>query len=452
MRRSHPFRFSIHLRMFCAVVIAVSLTAGAAVGLSRLFPHGTAFLLTLLLGVPMTFLVARLVSGPVRALMRAVGDGLLSLGERDYSIRIAGEREDELGTMVRRFNRLAGQLRQSHNDVFQKEMLLETVLSAAPQAIVLTNEPGRVIYANPAARDLFAECKQKLEGMSFPDALATLPAPLREALEHSEDGVVTFEHGDSEEAYGVSRRYFVISTQQHTLYLARRLTREMAMSEAETWKKAIRIISHELNNSLAPISSLIHSARLIMKNPEHAHKLTGVLDTIEERSSHLRNFLGGYARFAKLPRPAPRNVSWEEFLGGLSKLYHFRIEGTIPVEPGWFDPAQLEQVCINLLKNAVESGSAADDVALAVDADGDGVELRFLDRGKGMTEEALKKALLPFYSTKKTGSGVGLALCRDVVAAHGGKLSIAPRQGGGLAVSVWLPVSPDQRYGPAVGP
>jgi two-component system nitrogen regulation sensor histidine kinase NtrY len=401
--------------------------------------------------VPLTFFVARLVSGPVRALMRAVGDGLLSLGERDYSIRIAGEREDELGMMVRRFNRLAAQLREERNEIFQKEMVLETVLSAAPFAIVLANEAGRVVYANPGAYELFAAA-EKLESRPFVDVIAGLPAPLREALAGSEDGLVVIEKPDGDESYGVMRRYFTISTQQHTLYMARRLTREMAQNEAETWKRAIRIISHELNNSLAPIASLIHSARHILSHPEHAHRLKSVFDTIDERSGHLKNFLEGYARFAKLPRPTPRPVAWRELIDGLAKLYTFKVAGDVPAEPGWFDPAQLEQVCINLLKNAAESGSPADEIMLEIAPREDGTELRVLDRGKGMTEEALRKALLPFYSTKKTGSGLGLALCRDIVAAHGGKLAIAPRDAGGLAVSVWLPAERDQRYGPPNGP
>ncbi|HKA89760.1 MAG TPA: ATP-binding protein [Haliangiales bacterium] len=437
--------------MALTVTLATAANVALAVGMAQLCPPAMAIPCALILAVPLTFLVARLVSGPVRALMRAVGDGLLSLGERDYSIRIAGEREDELGMMVRRFNRLAVQLREERNEIFQKEMVLETVLGAAPLAIVLANEAGRVVYANPTAYELFAG-SDKLDGQVFADMIGKLPTPLREALERSEDGLVTFEQGDREEAYGVMRRYFTISTQQHTLYLARRLTHEMAQSEAETWKRAIRIISHELNNSLAPITSLIHSARHILQHPEHAHRLKAVFDTIEERSGHLKNFLEAYARFAKLPRPTPRPVPWRELVDGLAKLYTFKIAGDVPPEPGWFDPAQLEQVCINLLKNAAESGSPTDEIALEINPGDDGTELRVLDRGKGMTEDALRKALLPFYSTKKTGSGLGLALCRDIVAAHGGKLAIAPRDGGGLAVSVWLPRPPDHRYGPPNGP
>src|SRR5262249_26632716 len=142
------------MRMALTVTLATAANVALAVGMAQLCPPAMAIPCALLLAVPLTFLVARLVSGPVRALMRAVGDGLLSLGERDYSIRIAGEREDELGMMVRRFNRLAVQLREERNEIFQKEMVLETVLGAAPLAIVLAHEAGPAVFPHPPTPEL----------------------------------------------------------------------------------------------------------------------------------------------------------------------------------------------------------------------------------------------------------------------------------------------------------
>jgi signal transduction histidine kinase len=106
------------------------------------------------------------------------------------------------------------------------------------------------------------------------------------------------------------------------------------------------------------------------------------------------------------------------------------------------DAPQLEQVLINLVKNAIESGSPEDDVTLTVTERGDGFAVEVRDRGSGLTDEVLRDALLPFYSTKPKGTGLGLTLCREIVDAHGGRLSIANREGGGAIVTVWLPQAP----------
>ncbi len=121
----------------------------------------------------------------------------------------------------------------------------------------------------------------------------------------------------------------------------------------------------------------------------------------------------------------------------------FRVLQPLPARPGWADAAQIEQVLINLVKNAVESGSPEDEVTLGVAERGGGFAIEVRDRGAGLTEEVLRDALLPFYSTKPKGTGLGLTLCREIVDAHGGRLSIANREGGGAIVTVWLP-QPEQ--------
>lgn len=106
---------------------------------------------------------------------------------------------------------------------------------------------------------------------------------------------------------------------------------------------------------------------------------------------------------------------------------------------GVADKQQLEQVIINLIKNALESGSDQQDIMLTVTQHTSGWQLSISDRGKGMSDESLASALLPFYSTKKSGSGLGLSLCREIVDAHDGRIGLHNREGGGLVVKVWLP-------------
>jgi two-component system, NtrC family, nitrogen regulation sensor histidine kinase NtrY len=187
------------------------------------------------------------------------------------------------------------------------------------------------------------------------------------------------------------------------------------------------------------VASLVHSARLIAKSPEHLHKLEQVFDTIEERARHLTAFLNAYAQFARLPKPRPSSVAWEPFLKRLGALYPEAKISEPPTASAWFDAAQVEQLLINLLKNAGESGGAAAAVELTVQPEAEGVTLEISDRGLGLSQEALESAFLPLYSTKERGSGLGLALCREIVEAHGGNVSIKNRDGGGCTVTCWIP-------------
>jgi signal transduction histidine kinase len=202
----------------------------------------------------------------------------------------------------------------------------------------------------------------------------------------------------------------------------------------------IRIISHEINNSLGPISSLVSSAKIILQRPEHLPRLSSLFETIQERSQHLQDFLAGYATLAKIPKPQPVQVPWGPILNGLQGLWPDLQIGEIPNRPGYFDRAQIQQVLINLIKNANEAGGPKEEVKVVVEAaTGGGWRISVLDRGPGISEEVMQNAFLPFFTTKPTGSGLGLALSREIVDLHRGRLSFARREGGGMSVSLWLP-------------
>jgi len=217
------------------------------------------------------------------------------------------------------------------------------------------------------------------------------------------------------------------------------MTKELSRQEVATWKKVIRVIAHELNNSLAPISSLAHSGQILARSSPDAAQLMRVFATIEDRARHLAGFIEGYSQFAKLPHPRLAPVTWDVLLERLRVVVAFKLAGSPPHRPASFDTAQIEQALINLLKNARESGSAPDDIELEVALAARGFTIEVRDRGPGFTTAALENALVPFYSTKETGTGLGLTLCREIVEAHGGRLRIANREGGGALVTLWLP-------------
>jgi len=416
--------------------------AGAGILLTAFFNEAfespwLAAILALIVAVPLALWLGRRVARRATRVVQAVVDGISGIRDRDFSVTIASPGLVELDALVDAYNGLGGALRDERQTLYQRELLLDTVIQSTPLAMLLTNHAGVVIYSNVAARRLFGSGR-KLEGRSVAAVVASARSPLKEAMLERIEGLYTVPAGDEQETWHLSCRRFVLNARPHDLLLLKQLTRELARQEVATWKRVIRVIAHELNNSLAPISSLAHSG-LVIAERSNERQLRRIFTTIEERARHLQEFIDGYSRFAKLPQPRLVPVEWREFLASLSTAVAFRATGTPPAGSAHFDPAQIEQVLINLLKNAHEGGSPADQVELAVQSENGGWLIRVLDRGSGMSEQVLHQALLPFYSTKPSGTGLGLPLCREIVDAHGGRLSLTNRADGGLQAAVWLP-------------
>ncbi len=323
---------------------------------------------------------------------------------------------------------------------------LSAALENEPAAVLLANQKLEVIYANPAATVFFRHTGPFV-GTRVNDLFASLSPELREALLEGRDTIVSRSNDGSEETVLVTTREMNLEGKPHALYTLRPITREVRRQEVEHWKKLIRILSHELNNALAPITSLVTSAKKLAKQGDCSPQLDRALDTISDRTSHLLGFLETYRSVARLPRPSPKEVAWEPFIRGLEASANFQLDGSFPARAGYFDPAQIERVLENLLKNAVEAGSPPEETLLRVDDEEGGMRIQVLDRGSGMRKQVLEQAMLPFYSTKRSGTGVGLALSREIVEAHGGRLTLANRDGGGTVATCFLPHRSETLYG-----
>jgi nitrogen fixation/metabolism regulation signal transduction histidine kinase len=378
-------------------------------------------------------------------LVDALADGLASLHDRDYSVSIAAPADTRWRRLVEAYNGLGAKLRSQRQDIYQRELLLDTVIQASPLALILTNATGTVLYGNLAARQLLGH-GHKLEGLAFASLLESVPAALREALEGLQDELFTVQFGHDAQVFHVAHRQFLLNGQPHRLRLLKQLTRELNAQEVAVWKRVIRVIAHEINNSVAPIASLADSGQRLAAQPDPV-QLKRVFAAIEERMAHLSEFVDGYSRFAKLPKPRAQEIDWRVFLESLQAVTQFTVEAPWPAGSGWGDESQLEQVLINLLKNAAEAGSPPDQTTVRIVPNRGGWVIEVKDRGSGMTPEVLADALLPFYSTKPGGSGLGLTLCREIVEAHGGSIEAGTRADGGAIVRCWLPGRPSEGYG-----
>jgi two-component system nitrogen regulation sensor histidine kinase NtrY len=430
--------FSIEGKLTALLGVAVAVVAALTVWIGAWL--GTPWLgavVALLLAMPLIAFVARALTAPLMRLLRALQGSVVSLRDGDFSVSLTDTRRDEFGDLVRAHNDLGRVLRDERQNLFQRELLLDTMVQNSPIALVLVDAANHVVYANLTARALLNDGRL-MNGFDFGAIIAECPAPLGQALASGDDGLFSVAIEREEETFHLSQRAFRLHGRDHRMYLIKRLTRELSRQEVKTWKKVIRVISHELNNSLAPITSLAHSGRELARSGDSS-RLGPVFDTIEDRARHLHRFIQSYADFSRLPQPQPEAVEWQGFLDQLVRHYAFRLAAPPPAHTGWFDRAQLEQVLINLLKNAHEAGGEPAAIELEVTARGSDQRIEVRDRGSGMSEAVLANALLPFYSTKRSGTGLGLALAREIVEAHGGRIALANRSGGGLGVTLILP-------------
>lgn len=337
---------------------------------------------------------------------------------------------------VARLNQALSEASTARHD---RERLMQAILDSTPVAVVLVGETGGIVFTNAAARTLFFE-GNGAEGENLLQLLANVPESLRRALLSETDQIFTFEDGDGPETYHLAKRHVMLEGESHTLISVRHMTLEISRQEISVLKKTLRIIGHELANSMGPASSLLRSAQQMLSRPEMSGTLAKALQTVEERLAHLQSFLTGLAHLGQLPKPKKRSISWPVFMEGLRALWPDANIAAPPASEAWFDPGQVQQVLINLMKNAYEAGGARDGVGIEIENTPEGTRFSVLDRGPGMTDEVMAKALIPSFTTKEHGSGMGLTLCREIIDGHDGRFRIGRREGGGTAVTFWLPV------------
>jgi two-component system nitrogen regulation sensor histidine kinase NtrY len=396
-----------------------------------------AAIVSMILLIPLALWIVRRTLAPVLSMFRALSGTVSSYRDGDFSFSLAWPRNDELSDLVAAHNAIGEALREQRLMLVQRELLVDTMVQNTPVAMLLADSGGKIVYSNLAARKLLNDGR-RIEGSALEDLLQRSPEALRDAIERGGDGLFAVGADDDEQIFHLARRGFRLNGRRHELFLLRHLTVELRRQEVQTWKKVIRVISHELNNSLAPVASLAHSGAELVRRGQY-QRLEEIFGTIEERARHLEGFIRDYARFAKLPSPRLEPIMWPAFCERLRSQIDFALDGPLPDKAARFDAAQLEQALLNLLKNAHESGSTPEHVSLRVRRFPSAFRIEVSDRGSGMNDAVLANALVPFYSTKRSGTGLGLALAREIAEAHGGRIALSNRVGGGLCVSLVIP-------------
>jgi len=421
VQRSLYDRLAVHMIMIIvcyAVIFYVLAEFQAAAWL---------FIGVTLVAVFTTLGMIRLSLKPLNEVISALEISTLSLKDSDFSMTIHDENYSELTVLLDNFNNLSSILRQERLSLFQREQLLNRVIQEVPVALILTDDYDRIILSNVAAKTLL-DYPKKLDGELLPPLIENMPSALHQATINKQSGLFNETLGNEKISYSLTCHKVNLTNKDHHLFLYKNLTHEMFRKESDIWKNTIRLISHELNNSLAPIKSLTSSAKKIIDAPEHLHLLPNIFDTIGDRIENLHHFLIQYATYARLPAPKLKPTNLSLLVKNTGRLMN--IKTVIDIEDGTsdVDKTQIEQALLNLIKNAKESESAIDDISLEITANSHQIVIAVKDGGNGMKSSQLTQALMPFYTTKNEGSGLGLALCNDIVMAHHGKLRLSNRE------------------------
>ncbi|HEX5004472.1 MAG TPA: ATP-binding protein [Gemmatimonadales bacterium] len=414
----------------------VAIAAGAALpavaialGLLWLGPHSTKLQWTatmailLFLGGGLALLHARMVRP-----LQTIANLLAAMREGDFSLRARSmDPDDDIGLLYLEANALADMLRGQRLGVIEATALLRAVMAEIDAAVfTFDDQTGTLVLVNRGGERLLDEPAERLVGRH------AAQLGLADCLE-GETPRVLEQRGAYANRWELRRSSFRQEGRSHTLVLLTDVRRALQAEEREAWQRLIRVLSHEINNSLAPIRSFAGSLRALVDRSPRADgsdaDLREGLSVIEQRAESLGRFIAAYARLARLPRPVMRPMSVSEWVARAVALEGRRTVMVVPGREGDLvaDPDQLDQLLINLVRNAVDAvegtGGA---VRIRWELRNDEVELVVEDEGTGLAATA--NLFVPFYTTKPGGSGIGLALSRRIAEAHGGTLHLENRE------------------------
>jgi len=372
-------------------------------------------------------------------LVRRLGtlaNALGALREGDFSIRVREQgRRDALGELVREVNALGETLRRQRGSAVEAHALLRVVLAEVDLALFAFDDAERLRLTNRAGERLLDRSPAALAGRTAAElGLADLLAGEGQRL-------VELRLPGGAGRWALRRTTFREEGRPYRLLVLADLNRALREEERAAWQRLVRVLGHELNNTLAPVGSLAASLRRIVgREPlpdDWRQDVDDGLGIIAARTESLRRFLDGYAKLARLPQPRPAPL---DLAAAVRRAAALETRHPVAIEPGpdltvRADGDQLEQVLINLLRNAVDAARPGGGrVAVGWRADGGRVEIRVTDEGPGLASDA--NLFVPFFTTKPDGSGIGLVLSRQIAEAHGGTLDLANRADGPGCVAV----------------
>ncbi len=363
--------------------------------------------------------------------VRTLSNLIESMIDGDYTLRGRVQTNPAFQELLDLINNLADTLAKHKIEAKESRLLLERIMSQMDAMVIATDDSGHIVMANTSAQTLLLGTSKS----SLSVNLSTLP--LGDTIKNSQTGIIHFSSNDDSN-HGLTGEYFLFRDaflsegKQHQLYLITNAERLLMEKERNAWQSLLRVLSHELNNSLTPIAAISQSMQSKLKKHGDTVNTQSLLEgvkIINERADSLSAFISTYSQLSHLPKPNKSTFALSNLLEQVSGLFghiDVTINDTCHINLN-ADKNQLEQILINLFKNADEAmpSSANKKISIYTNLNGKWQQIIISDYGLGIANP--DNLFVPFYTTKQQGSGIGLALCRQIMFNHDGLIKLANR-------------------------